>query len=138
MPRKCQTPDREKEGFVSRRHGVAVFRRLSLALRAVDYYLAHAHHDATTAQIVLTKPARPSVLENELAQLGWRTSDVEPTEHAFHSMVQAAKDRVVVMTPFFDVKGAKWLQELFGQVGDGVSRVLILRSLEDPSLWPPS
>ncbi|MDD5175168.1 MAG: phospholipase D-like domain-containing protein [Sterolibacterium sp.] len=125
--------DSEKAGYVARRHGHAVFRRLSFALRAIDHYLTNAHQDATTAQIVLTKPPRPSVLEDELAQLGWRTADVEPTEHAFHSMVQSARHRVVVMTPFFDVKGAVWLKELFSQVGKGVSRLLILRSLEDPS-----
>ncbi len=120
-------------GYVARRQGYAIFRRLSFALRVIDHYVASVHQDATTAHIVLTKPPRPSVLENALAELGWRTADVEPTEHAFHSMVQSAKRRVVVMTPFLDVKGAMWLKELFAQVSDVISRVLVLRSLEDAS-----
>lgn len=119
-------------GYVARKHNIEVFKRISFGLGAIDFYLSNVHEDASTAQIVLTKPPRPSALENELAQLGWRTADVEPTDHAFLGMVQSAKQRVVVMTPFFDIKGAIWLKELFGRVSPGVSRVLILRSLEDP------
>jgi phosphatidylserine/phosphatidylglycerophosphate/cardiolipin synthase-like enzyme len=37
------------------------------------------------------------------------------------------------MTPFFDERGAAWIQELFGFISAGVERVLILRSLEDLS-----
>lgn len=107
------------------------FSRLSFALHAIDYYRASVHRDATLAQVVLTKPAKPSVLEQKLSDLGWRTTDIEPTEHAFQSLVRAAKSRVVVMTPFFDTKGAVWLQELLSLVGPGVERVLVLRSLED-------
>ncbi|MBI5921935.1 MAG: hypothetical protein HY847_09795 [Betaproteobacteria bacterium] len=120
-------------GYSARSKDPALLQRISFALQAIDFYRAKVHQDATTAQVVLTKPPRPSVLEDELAQLGWRTSDIEPTEHAFHRMVQAAKQRVVVMTPFFDVIGAAWLKELFSQVRPGISRVLILRSLEEPT-----
>lgn len=109
------------------------FKRLAFALNAVDYYTTDVHRDATAAQVVLTKPPRPSILEQRLSELGWRTADLEPTDHAFHSMVAAAQKRVVVMTPFFDLKGAAWLQELLGFAAAGVDRALVLRSLEDPS-----
>jgi phosphatidylserine/phosphatidylglycerophosphate/cardiolipin synthase-like enzyme len=82
------------------------------------------------AQVVLTKPPQPSLLEQKLSVLGWRTTDIEPTEHAFHGMVRAAQRRVVVMTPFFDNTGAAWLRELLSFVRTGVERILILRSLE--------
>lgn len=121
----------EGQGYAAGKHNANVLKRISFGLRAIEFYLGNVHVDASKAQIVLTKPPRPSTLENELAQLGWRTADVEPTDHAFLGMVHAAKQRVVVMTPFFDVKGAIWLKELFGRVSPGVSRVLILRSLED-------
>lgn len=107
------------------------FQRLAFALNAVEHYRSAIHKDATVAQIVLTKPPRPSVLEQKLSALGWRTTDLEPTEHAFHGMVRAAQRRVVVMTPFFDGTGAAWLQELLSYVSPGVERTLILRSLED-------
>jgi phosphatidylserine/phosphatidylglycerophosphate/cardiolipin synthase-like enzyme len=121
------------DGFVPRAGAHARFRRLAFALNAVEYYQRSVHRDATTAQVVLTKPPRPSVLEQKLSQLGWRTTDLEATEHAFHGLVRAAQRRVVVLTPFFDGKGAVWLQELLSYVAPGVERILVLRSLEDAS-----
>jgi phosphatidylserine/phosphatidylglycerophosphate/cardiolipin synthase-like enzyme len=118
-------------GFKPRSGTHARFHRLAFALHAVEYYRSFVHRDATVAQVVLTKPPRPSVLEQKLSALGWRTTDLEPTEHAFHGMVRAAQRRVVVMTPFFDGTGAAWLRELLSYVSPGVGRTLILRSLED-------
>jgi phosphatidylserine/phosphatidylglycerophosphate/cardiolipin synthase-like enzyme len=118
-------------GFRPRGRAHSMFRRLAFAFNAIDYYVCAVHRDATTARVVLTKPPRPSTLEQKLSELGWRTSELEPTEHAFHSMVRSAQRRVVVMTPFFDVKGALWLRELFALIQPGVERVLVLRSLED-------
>lgn len=118
-------------GFKPRNGAHAGFQRLAFALHAVEHYRASVHRDATVAQVVLTKPPRLSVLEQKLSALGWRTTDLEPTEHAFHGMVRAARRRVVVMTPFFDSAGAAWLQELLSYVSPGVERTLILRSLED-------
>lgn len=118
-------------GFKPRRGVHARFQRLAFALHAVEHYRSFVHRDATVAQVVLTKPPQPSVLEQKLSALGWRTTDLEPTEHAFSGMVRAAQRRVVVMTPFFDSTGASWLQELLSYVSPKVERTLILRSLED-------
>jgi hypothetical protein len=118
-------------GFKPRNGGHTRFLRLAFALHAVEHYRSFVHQDATVARVVLTKPPRPSVLEQKLSALGWRTTDLEPTEHAFHSMVREAQRRVVVMTPFFDSTGAAWLHELLSYVSPGVERTLILRSLED-------
>lgn len=118
-------------GFKLRNGVHARFQRLAFALHAVEHYRLSVHRDATVAQVVLTKPPQPSVLEQKLSALGWRTTDLEPTEHAFHGIVRAAKRRVVVMTPFFDSTGATWLQELLSYASPGVERTLILRSLED-------
>jgi phosphatidylserine/phosphatidylglycerophosphate/cardiolipin synthase-like enzyme len=118
-------------GFKPRPNAYSYFRRLAFALNAVEHYRCVIHRDATVAQVVLTKPPQPSVLEQKLSALGWRTADLEPTERAFQGMVRAAQRQVVVMTPFFDKAGAAWLQELLSFVGPGVERTLILRSLED-------
>lgn len=118
-------------GFKPRNGTHERFPRLAFALHAVEHYRTSVHRDATVAQVVLTKPPRPSVLEQKLSALGWRTAELEATEHAFHSMVRAARRRVVVMTPFFDSTGAAWLQELLSYASPGVERTLILRSLED-------
>lgn len=118
-------------GFKPRNGVHARFHRLAFALHAVEHYRSSVHRDATVAQVVLTKPPRPSVLEQKLSAMGWRTTELEPTEHAFHGMVRAAQRRVVVMTPFFDSAGAAWLRELLLYVSPGVERTLILRSLEN-------
>lgn len=118
-------------GYKPRNGAHERFPRLAFALHVVEHYRSSAHRDATVAQVVLTKPPRPSVLEQKLSALGWRTTELEATEHAFHSMVRAAKRRMVVMTPFFDSTGATWLTELLSNVSPGVERILILRSLED-------
>ncbi|MGN6580285.1 MAG: phospholipase D-like domain-containing protein [Bordetella sp.] len=118
-------------GFKPRSGAHARFQRIAFALHAVEHYRSSVHRDATVVQVVLTKPPRPSVLEQKLSALGWRIADLEPTEHAFHGMVRAAQRRVVVMTPFFDSVGAAWLQELLSYVSPRVECILILRSLED-------
>lgn len=119
-------------GFRPRSSAHQSFQRLAFALHIVEHYRSVVHQDATVAQVVLTKPPQPSVLEQTLSELGWRTTDLEPTEHAFHGMVQAAQRRVVVMTPFLDRMGAAWLQELLSYTRPEVERILILRSLEAP------
>lgn len=119
-------------GFRPRGDAHAMFKRLALALHAIEHYIRFVHQDSTTVQVVLTKPPAPSALERNLSEMGWRTADIEPTEHAFQSMVGTATRRVVVMTPFFDNKGATWLQELFSAAKPSVERVLILRTLESP------
>lgn len=107
------------------------FPRMALALHALEHYRSTVHRDATAARVVLTKPPRPSVLEQKLSALGWRTAELEATDHAFHGIVRAARRRVVVMTPFLDSTGAVWLKELLSYASPGVDRTLILRSLED-------
>lgn len=108
------------------------FRRLAFALYAVDHHVTRVHRDLTIASVVLTTPPEPSILERKLSDRGWRTSDLEATQKAFQSMISEAKRRVVVMTPFLDVKGAMWLKELLQTARSGVERTLILRSLEAP------
>lgn len=124
--------DKSSLGFYPKPGAHGRFQRLALELHAIEYYISSVHVDVTQTSVVLTKPAKPSTLEQKLSELGWRTSDLEQTDHAFQSMVRSAHFRVVVMTPFFDVKGATWLQELFSLTQDGVEHVLVLRSLENP------
>ncbi len=125
--------DSSAAGYQPRSGAHSLFKRLAFALNTIEYYVSTVHRDATTTRVVLTKPPNPSVLEQKLSELGWRVSELEETHHAFHSMVRAAQGRVVIMTPFFDQKGALWLQELVSFVQPDVKIILILRSLEDES-----
>lgn len=119
------------DAFVPTLVGYPAFSRLALALQTVDFYMRSIHRDESLARVVLTKPPKPSALESQLDSLGWRIGDLEATTAAFFGMIQRAKHRVIVMTPFFDPKGALWLKQLFQRVAPGVSRCLVLRSLED-------
>ena len=71
-------------------------------------------------------------LERELDSRGWRAGGLESTAQAFISLVQGAENRVVVMTPFLDSRGALWVKQLFSYTASTVSRYLVLRRLEDP------
>lgn len=122
--------DAVPSGFKARSNAHVKFQRLAFALYAVEYYRSHLHQDKTVAKVVLTRPPQPSVLEEKLSAIGWRTSDLEHTERAFKAIVEAAQRRLVVMTPFLDSKGAFWLQELLSCTSPDVECVLILRSLE--------
>ena len=85
--------------------------------------------------MVLTRPVQSILLEAALADTGWRTFSTEHTEPAFADLVQRAVNRVVVMTPFLDERGAEWLRELVAPLKQTIQIVLILRSLEEPSRW---
>jgi phosphatidylserine/phosphatidylglycerophosphate/cardiolipin synthase-like enzyme len=101
----------------------------------IDHYLGHVHKDATEATVVLTRPVQSILLEAALADTGWRTFSTEHTEPAFADLVQRAVNRVVVMTPFLDERGAEWLRELVAPLKPTIQVVLVLRSLEEPTRW---
>jgi phosphatidylserine/phosphatidylglycerophosphate/cardiolipin synthase-like enzyme len=106
---------------------------VAAAFSAIDFYKTVVHRDVTEAQVVLTSPARSNELETELQAVGWHTADIEPTDRAFRNLVRGARERVLVMTPFLDERGADWLRDLLAQVRQGVAIQLVLRSLEDPT-----
>jgi phosphatidylserine/phosphatidylglycerophosphate/cardiolipin synthase-like enzyme len=120
-------------GFRAREDAGSKFKRIAFALNVVEYYVSTVHKDLTTVGVVLTTPSRPNALEEKLSEFGWRTSELEATNHAFAKMVSGAHKRVIIMTPFLDVAGAQWLTELFSSVRAGVQCILILRlrTLED-------
>jgi hypothetical protein len=107
--------------------------RLSLVLEAVSHYKEKVHRDATLAEVVLTKPVKPSRLEDSLARLGWKIAELEVTSEAFQGLASSTKQRIIVMTPFLDPAGARWLVSLFERTPPTAERILILRHLSDPS-----
>ena len=107
--------------------------RLSLVLEAVSHYKEKVHRDATLAQVVLTKPVKPSRLEDALAGLGWKIAELEVTSEAFQGLASSTKRRLIVMTPFLDPAGASWLVSLFERTPPSAERILILRHLSEPS-----
>ena len=84
-------------------------------------------------EIVLTRPRDPSRLDEAIRLDTALSVHIEDTEEAFLSMVAEASNRLVVMTPFLDEVGARWVLNLFKSVKSEIQKELILRFLDDPS-----
>jgi phosphatidylserine/phosphatidylglycerophosphate/cardiolipin synthase-like enzyme len=124
---------RQGESYVAADVLQAGLGAFAVAFAGIDHYREHVHRDRTLAQVVLTRPELSTALELRLVERGWRLSAIESTDQAFLGIVRCARQRLVVMTPFLDDKGAVWLKQLIGHVATGVAVTLVLRGLEDPA-----
>jgi phosphatidylserine/phosphatidylglycerophosphate/cardiolipin synthase-like enzyme len=106
---------------------------LAISMAAIDHYSKEVHKDDTEARVILTRPSQSTEFDQQLNNRGWHTSALDPTGEAFTGLIQRATARVVIMTPFLDCAGARWLKDLIFNARAGVLIQLILRSLEDPS-----
>jgi hypothetical protein len=61
-------------------------------------------------ELAVTMPLIPSHLEKELAATLGRPGGFLTTSAAFEWLAQAASRRLVVMTPFIDAGGFRWLR----------------------------
>jgi len=84
---------------------------------------------ATGAKIVLTPPKSPNRLEGAIKEFGPQTGLIQKTGEIFDHLAHQAVRSLIVMTPFLDKAGAKFLLRLFSNVRDGVEKKLILRFL---------
>lgn len=112
-----------------------VFGKLASMLEAVAFFRQSVHQDRTAASVVLTRPAQPSRLEKALAEFGWTIQDLQLTSEAFVDIATYAKRRFIVMTPFLDEHGGRWLVELLRKVSPEVEKAVILRYIAQPSHW---
>lgn len=106
---------------------------LSPLLAAVAFYRTSIHRDETTAKVVLTRPGQPSKLEETLRAMGFAGGRLEVTSEALGDIAATARKRLMVMTPFLDSHGARWLGELLKKARPGVQTSVILRYLDNPS-----
>src|SRR5262249_51046540 len=67
----------------------------------------------TVTELTVTMPLVPSYLEKELAGTLARPGGFLTTSAAFIRVAQAASRRLVVMTPFIDAGGFRWLRRVF-------------------------
>jgi hypothetical protein len=75
-------------------------------------------------------PLVPSFLEKELAAALGRPGGFLSTEAAFTRLAQAAVRRLVVMTPFMDAGGFRWLRRVFETAPPECRKILILRDTD--------
>lgn len=103
--------------------------RLSSLLAGADHFRRMRLNPAVT-ELAITMPLVPSFLEKELALALGRPGGFLSTHAAFTRLAQAAMRRLVVMTPFIDAAGFRWLRRVFEAAPPQGRKVLILRDAD--------
>lgn len=75
-------------------------------------------------------PLDPSYREKELAATLGRPGGFLTTSAAFARLAQAASRRLVVMTPFIDTGGFRWLRRVFEATPVDCQKIVVLRNTE--------
>ncbi|MHC2435291.1 hypothetical protein ACVMB0_002666 [Bradyrhizobium sp. USDA 4451] len=113
---QCQYAPSELQRLAQVLNGAEHFRRMRLSPAAVE--------------LAVTMPLVPSHLEKELAASLGRPGGFLTTTAAFTRLSQAAKKKLVVMSPFIDAGGFRWLRRLFEGAQPECEKILILRNTD--------
>jgi phosphatidylserine/phosphatidylglycerophosphate/cardiolipin synthase-like enzyme len=81
-------------------------------------------------ELAVTMPLVPSYLEKELATTLGRPGGFLTTSAAFSRLAQAASRRLVVMTPFIDAVGFRWLRRVFEATRTDCEKIVVLRNTD--------
>jgi hypothetical protein len=103
--------------------------RLSNLLAGADHFRRMRLNPAVI-ELAITMPLVPSFLDKELAAASGRPGGILSTGAAFTRLAQAAVRRLVVMTPFIDSGGFRWLRRVFEAAPAECHKVLILRDTD--------
>jgi hypothetical protein len=103
--------------------------RIVYVLKGADHFRRMRITPAVT-ELAITMPLVPSYLEKELAATLGRPGGFLSTSAAFTRLAQAASHRLVVMTPFIDAGGFRWLRRVFEAAQPPCQKVLILRDTD--------
>jgi hypothetical protein len=117
---QCQYAPAELQRLAQLLSGAEHFRRMRLS--------------PATIELAVTMPLVPSHLEKELAASLGRPGGFLTTSAAFTRLSQAATKRLVVMTPFIDAGGFRWLRRLFEGALPGCEKILVLRNADKYSV----
>jgi hypothetical protein len=107
--------------------------RLAHILTGADHFRRMRINPVVT-ELAVTMPLVPSYLEKELAATLGRAGSFLTTSAAFTRLAQAASGRLVVMTPFIDTGGFRWLRRVFEGAQPSCNKVLILRNTDSYSV----
>jgi Phospholipase D Active site motif len=100
--------------------------RLAHLLTGADHFRRMRINPAVT-ELAVTMPLVPSFLEKELAATLSRPGGFLTTSAAFTRLAQTASRRLVVMSPFLDAGGFRWLRRVFEATSPQSLKILILR-----------
>ncbi len=107
----------------------AELRRLAQVLSGADHFRRMRLNPAAV-ELAVTMPLIPSYLEKELAATLGRPGGFLTTTAAFARLAQAASRRLVVMTPFIDAGGFRWLRRVFEATCADCERIVVLRDTD--------
>lgn len=100
--------------------------RYAAVLRGVAYS-QHRHRDANNVEIVLSPPASPSRLMEVLPKVGFAWARLYDTKDSLIELASHAQRRLVVVSPFLDGEGVRWIAELFAAARTASERLLVVR-----------
>jgi len=103
--------------------------RLAQVLNGADHFRRMRLNPATI-ELAVTMPLVPSYLEKELAATLGRPGGFLTTSGAFSRLAEAASRRLVVMTPFIDAGGFRWLRRLFETARPDCEKIAVLRNTD--------
>lgn len=103
--------------------------RLAQVLNGADHFRRMRLNPAAI-ELAVTMPLVPSYLEKELAATLGRPGGFLTTSAAFSRLAQAASRRLVVMTPFIDAGGFRWLRRVFEATCTECQKTVILRNAD--------
>jgi hypothetical protein len=107
----------------------AELQRLAHVLNGADHF-RRMRLNPVAIELAVTMPLAPSHLEKELAAMLGRPGGFLTTSAAFSRLAQAASRRLVVMTPFIDAGGFRWLRRVFEATRAECERIVVLRNTD--------
>lgn len=108
----------------------AELQRVAQVLDGAEHFRRMRLTYATT-ELAVTMPLAPSHLEEGLVSVLGRPGGFLSTSAAFARVAQVANTRLVVMTPFIDKGGFRWLRRIFEMTQANCQRILILRNADE-------
>ena len=112
----CEYAPSELKRLVQVLSGADHFRRMRLNPAAIE--------------LTVTMPLLPSHLEKELASTSDRPGGFLTTSAAFSRLAETASRRLVVMTPFIDASGFRWLRRVFETTRTNCQKIVVLRNTD--------
>lgn len=104
-------------------------KRLAQLLSGADHFRRMRLNPAAI-ELAVTMPLTPSYLDKELAATLGRPGGYLTTTAAFTRLAQAASQRLVVMSPFIDAGGFRWLRRMFEAAQPQCQKVAVLRNAD--------
>ena len=104
-------------------------KRLVQVLSGADHFRRMRLNPAAI-ELAVTMPLLPSHLEKELASTSDRPGGFLTTSAAFSRLAETASRRLVVMTPFIDASGFRWLRRVFETTRTNCQKIVVLRNTD--------